>query len=65
MIQVDEPQRIQPVMRPGPAISQAGKPNNTANTNTNAVPMNDRAPEDPIVFASPPPAPFPRIFPGL
>jgi hypothetical protein len=61
MTQVDEPQRIPPVLRPSPAISQAEK----ITMNTNAVPKNGRAPEDAIVFASVPPAPFPRIFPGL
>jgi hypothetical protein len=65
MIQVDE-SKVRSVPRTGEGPRDAGPPNRPrGDTSDTAPPDAGPALEDAIVFVSPPPAPFPRIFPGL
>jgi hypothetical protein len=65
MIQVDDSE-VRSAPRTGEWPADVGPPNRPRGETSPAGPP-DAGPaiEDAIAFVSPPPAPFPRIFPGL
>ncbi len=65
MIQVDDLQH-RPRSLGRPSSGEPGRdPRRPANTQADALSGPEREAEDGILFVSPPPAPFPRIFPSL
>lgn len=66
MIHFDEPRQAMHGPRPRDGEGQNGKlPDNDLRAMDGRQPDDAPAIEDGIWYVSPPPAPFPRVFPGL